>query len=306
MNPYYRDYADFLTDTFGHKVQKLPVDIGATCPNRDGTVGRGGCIYCDNRAFVALCAEASLGVGAQLERGRRFFSRRGFARRYMAYFQGHTPTHGRRDRLLDAIAQALDCDDVDGIAIGTRPDAMPDSLLQALADIASRRAPVVIEYGAESSHDITLGRIGRGHTWQCVADTVRRTADAGLKVGLHLINGLPGETRAMMLSTADAVSALPVDTVKFHQLQIVNGTALHSLYLAGKADIATFTPPDYAVLCADLLGRLRRDIAVDRWLSVSPPGMVAAPRWGIRPETFTALLHDELRRRAEQGDSRSC
>lgn len=290
MNPYYREYADYLASFFNGKVQKISIDLGGTCPNRDGTSGYGGCIYCRNDAFSPDYGKAGLNVIEQIERGQRFFAHKYPHMKFLAYFQSNTSTHGDITTLLDAFSSALYADSLAGIIIGTRPDCMPDAMLNALADLKEdTRKPVFIEFGVESMHDSTLMRINRHHTAQCAIDAIKRTAAAGLEVGIHLILGLPGEDTEMMKRTVDIVSSLPVSSVKFHQLQILRGTVLERLYMQG-TDVSLFTPEEYVGLCARLLRHLRKDIAVDRWVAQAPPDLVVAPKWGLKNYQFRDIL----------------
>lgn len=292
MNPYYRDFADFLAEQFpGTKMQKLAVNAGFTCPNRDGTKGRGGCTYCNNLSFNPGYCSPRLSVSEQIEAGRRFFARKYPDMRYLAYFQAYTNTHSDDiDRLMSLYEEALAADGVDGVIIGTRPDCMPDALLARL-----RKLPwVMVEYGAESSHNATLERINRCHTWEDTVDAVERTHAAGIPVGLHLIMGLPGETEEMMLRTVDAVGSLPVSTVKFHQLQLVRGTRMASDIEKGLYDIRRFTADEYAGLCVKIVRRLRPGIAIERFVSQTPADMLLYPRWGLKNYQFTNLLMRRL------------
>lgn len=292
MNPYYRDFADFLAEQFpGTKMQKLAVNAGFTCPNRDGTKGRGGCTYCNNLSFNPGYCSPRLSVSEQIEAGRRFFARKYPDMRYLAYFQAYTNTHSDDiDRLMSLYEEALAADGVDGVIIGTRPDCMPDALLARL-----RKLPwVMVEYGAESSHNVTLERINRCHTWEDTVDAVERTHAAGIPVGLHLIMGLPGETEEMMLRTVDAVGSLPVSTVKFHQLQLVRGTRMASDIEKGLYDIRRFTADEYAGLCVKIVRRLRPGIAIERFVSQTPADMLLYPRWGLKNYQFTNLLMRRL------------
>ena len=291
MNPYYRDFADFLAEQFpGTKMQKLAVNAGFTCPNRDGTKGRGGCTYCNNLSFNPGYCSPRLSVSEQIEAGRRFFARKYPDMRYLAYFQAYTNTHSDDiDRLMSLYEEALAAG-VDGVIIGTRPDCMPDALLARL-----RKLPwVMVEYGAESSHNATLERINRCHTWEDTVDAVERTHAAGIPVGLHLIMGLPGETEDMMLRTVDAVGSLPVSTVKFHQLQLVRGTRMASDIEKGLYDIRRFTADEYAGLCVKIVRRLRPGIAIERFVSQTPADMLLYPRWGLKNYQFTNLLMRRL------------
>lgn len=292
MNPYYRDFADFLAEQFpGTKMQKLAVNAGFTCPNRDGTKGRGGCTYCNNLSFNPGYCSPRLSVSEQIEAGRRFFARKYPDMRYLAYFQAYTNTHSDDiDRLMSLYEEALAADGVDGVIIGTRPDCMPDALLARL-----RKLPwVMVEYGAESSHNATLERINRCHTWEDTVDAVERTHAAGIPIGLHLIMGLPGETEEMMLRTVDAVGSLPVSTVKFHQLQLVRGTRMASDIEKGLYDIRRFTADEYAGLCVKIVRRLRPGIAIERFVSQTPADMLLYPRWGLKNYQFTNLLMRRL------------
>lgn len=295
MNPYYRDFADFLARHFpGKKMQKLAVNAGFTCPNRDGTRGRGGCTYCNNQSFNPGYCAPDQSVAAQLEQGKEFFARKYPSMRYLAYFQAYTNTHSDDiSRLMTLYEEALSVDGVDGIIIGTRPDCMPDELLGQL-----KKLPwVMVEYGAETSHNITLEKINRCHSWEETVDAVSRTHDAGIPVGLHFIMGLPGETREMMLSTVDSINRLPVDTVKFHQLQLIRGTRMAGDVEAGKYEIPRFTIEEYLDLCVDIVRHLRPDIAIERFVSQSPADLLIYPRWGQKNYQFTARLHNMLGKR---------
>lgn len=289
MNPYYKDYSEFLAEHFDGKVQKLSVDVGFTCPNRDGSAGTGGCIYCNNRAFSPDWDKRHTPVAEQVARGKRFFGKKYPDMKYLAYFQSYTSTYASPDSLIALYNEALDQDDIVGLIIGTRPDCMPDSLLDRIGSLDTK---IFIEYGAESSHDSTLSLINRCHTWQATVDAVHRTAARGIPVGLHLILGLPGEDEEMMTTTVERVSSLPVSTVKFHQLQILRGTTLEKM--APMLDIPAFTAEEYAALCARPLGYLRSDIAVERFVAQAPDDMLLSPRWGLKNYQFTSLLQKHL------------
>ncbi|MDE6466877.1 MAG: TIGR01212 family radical SAM protein [Duncaniella sp.] len=287
----HRDFSDFLASHFQGKMQKLGVDAGFSCPNRDGTIGRGGCTYCNNHSFSpAYCRELE-GVTAQIERGKQFFARKYPEMNYLAYFQAYTNTHSTdTDRLMGLYREALAVDGVKGIIVGTRPDCLDRDLLARLA-----RLPwVMMEYGAESSHNTTLQRVNRCHTWEQTAEAVRITAEARIPVGLHLIMGLPGETEEDMLATIDRVNLLPVDTVKIHQLQLLRGTRMAADVESGLYDIPRFTPEQYALLCAKITRRLRSDIAIERFVSQAPSELLIYPRWGLKNYQFTHLVEKSL------------
>lgn len=292
MKKLYRDFADFLSEHFGGKVQKIAVNAGFTCPNRDGTKGTGGCTYCNNQSFNPGYCAPSLSVSEQLEQGKAFFGRKYPEMKYLAYFQAYTNTHSDDiDRLVGLYREALEVTDVVGLIIGTRPDCMPQPLLDRLTQLPGW---VMVEYGAESASDETLVRVNRCHTWADTADAVRRTHEAGLPCGLHLIMGLPGENEATMLATIDRVNELPVDTVKIHQLQLIRGTRMARDVESGLYDIPRFTAEEYIELCVILLRRLRPDIAVERFVSQSPPELLIYPRWKLKNYQFTNLLHKRL------------
>jgi radical SAM protein (TIGR01212 family) len=293
MTPYYKDYSDYLAEIFDGKVQKLSIDADFGCPNRDGTIGTGGCTYCNNRTFSPDFAKRKLDVSGQLAAGKKFFARKYPSMRYLAYFQSYTNTYDSPERLMQLYREALAVDDVVGLIIGTRPDCMPDELLEGLKELNTTQ-PVFIEYGAESSHNRTLELINRCHTWEQTIDAVKRTADAGLHVGLHLIMGLPGETTEMMLETIDRINELPVQTIKLHQLQIIRGTKLARDIADGLYSVTDFTVEQYIDLCCEVIHRLRKDIAIERFVSQSPANMLISPRWGLKNYQFTNLLHNKL------------
>lgn len=301
MNPFYKEYSEYLAGRFEGKVQKLTIDTGAICPNRDGTLGRGGCVYCSNAAFSPMAGMGG-SVSEQLARGKEFFARKYPDMRYLAYFQSHTSTHAGIGTFLRQLEEAMGFDAVVGIIVGTRPDCMPDSLLAELSRINGCVMPVMVEYGMESAHNDTLIRINRCHTHESTVDAVRRTAAAGMDCGVHLIFGLPGEDEAMMLDSVLAVNSLPVSFVKFHQLQVVRGTKLAADFAAGTGSVVPFALEEYLELCCKVVATLRPDIAIDRFTAQSPQDMLIAPQWGLKNHEFTARLH---RRLAELSSSRS-
>lgn len=288
----WRDYSDFLADHFpGKKMQKISIDAGLSCPNRDGTKGVGGCAYCDNRSFTPGYCARSGGVAAQLAEGRRFFSRKYPSMRYLAYFQSHTNTYGEPSLLLSLYREALAQEGVDGIIIGTRPDCVSDDLLDSIAALPGWK---MMEYGAESACDTTLAAVNRGHTWADTVSAVERTAARGVPVGIHLIMGLPGEDEETMMATVDAVNLIPVDTVKIHQLQLLRGTRLAAEAAAGRVEVRRYIPEEYAALCARIVRRLRPGIAIERMVSQAPPEMLEYPRWGLKNYEFVELVRRQM------------
>lgn len=283
----FRDFSDFLADYFDVKMQKLSVDLGRTCPNRDGKKGYGGCSYCNNATFTpGYCREGD-DCAEQLRRGKTFFCKKYPNMRYLAYFQAFTPTYAPDDEVMARVEEAFADDDIRGVVIGTRPDCMTDNLLRRLHD-CGRFA--MVEYGAETSHDATLRAVNRCHTWAETVDAVKRTHDAGLPVGLHFINGLPGEGAREVLQTVERVNTLPVDVVKFHQLQVVKGTRLCRQIEHGEVDVINWTLEEYVDLCCKIVGTLRGDIAIDRFVSTSPDELLVSPRWGVKNYEFMNLL----------------
>lgn len=286
-----KTYSEYLAGIFpGMKVQKISVNAGMSCPNRDGTIGTGGCSYCRVDSFTPSYCMEEPGVAAQIECGKAFFARKYPEMRYLAYFQSFTNTHGRSLAALEALyREALACRDVVGLIVGTRPDTLPDDVVGLLSRLAAD-VPVFVEIGAESTFDETLRRVNRGHTWAQTADAVTRCAAAGLHCGLHLIAGLPGEDDAMVMENVRRACRLPIETLKLHQLQIIEGTPLHRAWLAGTADVEPYTLERYTALCRAILRIIPEDVVVERWLAQSPPQIVAAPKWGIKNYQFNNIL----------------
>lgn len=295
-----KTYADYLSEKFGGvKMQKLAVDGGFTCPNRDGRTGRGGCSYCCNASFSpGYCREVD-SIAEQIARGREFFGRKYSAMRYMAYFQSYTATYGPTERLVALYREAAGCDGVDALIIATRPDCIADDLLEELGEMNRSVMPVIMELGAESGHDRTLSRVGRGHSAADTAEATRRIKEAGMDVGLHLIMGLPGESEEMMLETIDFVNELRPATVKIHQLQVIRGTRLASEVARGEADIVRWSADEYVDFCCRVIERLDDDIAIERFVSQSPAGLLIEPRWGLKNYQFMDKLRKALASRQQ-------
>ena len=287
----YRDYADYLAERFPCKMQKLTVNAHFSCPNRDGSIGYGGCSYCNNNSFSPAIEGNS--ITQQLINSRQFFAHKYPNMRYIAYFQSYTNTHAPIDRLLDLYNEALSVDGVDAIIIGTRPDCISAHLLDALAEI-NRHHRVIIEYGAESSHDSTLQLVNRCHSWQCVVDAVEMTKQRGIDVGLHFIIGLPGENTEMIMQTVDAINHVKPDTVKFHQLQLIRNTRLAQQVENGEIEIPRFSVEQYINLCCDIIHRIDPSIAIERFVSQAPDNLLIYPRWGLKNYQFTNLLNNTL------------
>lgn len=291
----YNDFPTFLKRLFTGKVQKISINAGFTCPNRDGTVGYGGCTYCNNQTFNPEYCRTEKSVSVQLEEGKRFFAHKYPEMKYLAYFQAYTNTYGELEALKRKYEEALAVDDVVGLVIGTRPDCMPNALLDYLEALA-RRTFVLVEYGIESTLDCTLRRINRGHTWQAAVDAVERTAARGLPVGGHVILGLPGESREDILGQAADISRLPLGTLKLHQLQLIRGTRMAREYEERPEDFHLFHDVDeYISLVVDYIQRLRPDLVLERFVSQSPKELLLAPDWGLKNYEFNHRLQKRMK-----------
>lgn len=272
-------------------MQKLAVDAGFSCPNRDGRLSTGGCTFCNNDAFNTSYCDRRKSITRQLEDGKRFFGRKQAGTKYLAYFQAFSNTYAPLPLLKAMYEEALAVDDVTGIVIGTRPDCVDKEKLDYIEQL-SRRALVIMEYGLESCNDETLRRVNRGHDFACGKRAIEETHKRGIYTCAHLILGLPGEDKAEMLRQADVVSSLPIDILKLHQLQIVRGTAMAREY--ERHLFHTFTLEEYVDLLADYLPRLRDDMVMERFVSETPPKLLMAPRWGVKPQEVTRLVIEKL------------
>ena len=290
----YVDFATFLSRFFPRqKVQKITITAGFTCPTRDGSMGKGGCTYCNNKSFSPNYAAKLRPITEQIDKGISFFRKKYPEMKYLAYFQSYTNTYGEVADCIAKYEEALAHPNVVGLIIGTRPDCMPEPLLEYLSELA-KRTFLLIEYGVESTWDKTLERIQRGHTWQESVDTIQRTHEAGILVGAHIILGLPGESREEMIAHAERLSRLPITTLKIHQLQIIRGTIMAGEYLRSPSDFHLFTEEEYIELCVDFVHHLRSDIVLERFVSQSPQELLLAPRWGWKNYEFTAKIRKAL------------
>ena len=289
--PYY-DFSTFLRQYFEGKVQKISVHAGFTCPNRDGAKGVGGCTYCNNQTFNPEYCDPKLSVTQQLEDGIRFFERKYPAMRYLAYFQAYTNTYGELEHLKKMYEEALAVDAVVGLVIGTRPDCMPDALLDYLQEL-NRRTFLMVEYGIESANDETLLRINRGHDFATAVEAVRRTHERGILTGGHLILGLPGEERDELLRQASLIASLPLDMLKLHQLQLIKGTRMAREYEEHPEWFHLYEADEYIELVIDYIERIPQHVVIERFISQSPRTLLIAPDWGMKNHEFV----DRLRRR---------
>ena len=289
----YNDYSSYLKRLYPFKVQKISLDAGFTCPNRDGRCGYGGCTYCNNQTFSPSYCHRNKSITTQLEEGRNFFSKKYPEMKYLAYFQAYTNTYATLDELKRKYEEALAYPDVVGVVIGTRPDCMPDALLDYLEQL-HRQVSVAVEYGIESTSDITLKRINRGHSYADTVKAVCRTAERGIPVGGHVILGLPGETRAQIVEQAMTLSALPLTVLKMHQLQIIRGTRMAEEFACCPEDFHLFDVDSYMEVVVDYIEHLRPDLVLERFVSQSPDGLLVAPRWGLKNHEFVHLLQKRM------------
>ena len=316
----YNSFVGYFKQKYGERLQKIVLDAGFTCPNRDGKVGRGGCTYCDNAAFHPAYSTAGKSLHQQMDEGIEFHKvRYRTTEHYLAYFQSFSNTYAPLERLRELYVEALQHPAVVGIVIGTRPDCVDEEKLDFLADLAGgkamqgwtrtlegpdgqgreRHAPVVIvEYGIESCYDVTLNRINRGHDFETARRAVMMTAERGLDMGAHFILGLPGESRRMMLESCQMINELPIRSAKFHQLQIVKGTRMEKEFAVHPEDFVQFTLDEYIDFFIDMLERLRPDLYIERFAGEVPPRFVNSTPWGlIRNVELLRLLDNRLRER---------
>ena len=302
----YNTFVGYYKRVYGERLQKLVIDAGFTCPNRDGTVGYGGCSFCDNAAFHPSYSTAGKSIAAQIDEGIEFHQvRYRNTRHYLAYFQSYSNTYAPLTRLKKLYLEALSHPHIVGIVIGTRPDCIDEEKLDWLAELKAGRAlpdwhrdgfgsPVVkVEYGIESCYDATLLRVGRGHDVAAAERAVRLSAERGLDPGAHFILGLPGESRSMLVDQCSFISSLPLHSVKFHQLQLVKGTRIEKEYAAVPDDFLRLDLPEYLDLVVDILERLRPDLYIERVAGEVPPRFVKETQWGlIRNFQILHLLDD--------------
>ncbi|WP_455585329.1 TIGR01212 family radical SAM protein [Bacteroides sp.] len=298
----YNEFPLFLKRYFPYKVQKISLNAGFTCPNRDGTKGQGGCTYCNNQTFNPDYCRTEKTIPVQLEEGKRFFAHKYPEMKYLAYFQAYTNTYAELESLKRKYEEALSVDNVVGLVIGTRPDCMPEVLLRYLESL-NRQTFLLVEYGIETTREETLKRINRGHTYATAVETVRRTAACGILTGGHVILGLPGESHDDIVAQAGTLSELPLTTLKMHQLQLIRGTRMAHEYEQNPVDFHLFNDVDeYIELVIDYVEHLRPDLVLERFVSQSPRELLIAPDWGLKNYEFTARVQKRMKERgAYQG-----
>lgn len=295
-NNYYREFSELLNEIFDYKVQKISINAGFTCPNRDGLKGVGGCTYCNNQSFSPGYGNGQKSVTDQLTEGISFFSRKYPDMKYLAYFQSYTNTYDGLESLKAKYEEALAYPGVVGLIVGTRPDCMPDELLDYFEELKSR-CFLLIEYGLETSSDRTLEFINRGHSFAEGVDAIERTAKRGIRTGVHLILGLPGEDRSQILDNARMIANLPICTVKLHQLQLIKGTVMASQYRKNPEWFHLYEVDEYIDLCIDFAELLNPDFYIERFVSQSPKQLLIAPDWGLKNYEFTAKVLKRFKER---------
>lgn len=289
----FNSYNNYFTKQFGSRVQKISIDAGFSCPNRDGKISTGGCTFCSNEAFNPSYCKPEKTVQQQIEEGIEFHKRRyRRANKYLTYFQPFSNTYKPLEELKKIYCQALEIQEIAGIVIGTRPDLIDKDILKYLAEIQKTHY-VMVEYGIESVYDETLKRVNRGHDFATARQAVELTAAFGLPCGAHFIFGLPGETKAMMLDAADIISKLPLTTVKFHQLQIFKNTRLADEYLRYPEHFHLFDLEEYVDFVIDFAERLNPDIVIERFAGEVPPRYLVSEPW-------MKLRYDEVLVRIEK------
>jgi radical SAM protein (TIGR01212 family) len=294
----FNSYSEYFKQTFGRRVQKISVDAGFTCPNRDGTLAKGGCTYCNNNAFNPSYCNPSKPLKQQIAEGIEFHKvRYRRAKDYLVYFQPYSNTYAPLDHLKKLYEEALSVKGVVGLVIGTRPDCVDEEKLRYLAELA-KEYYIIVEYGVESIYNKTLDRINRWHTYEKSKETIELTASMGLPVGAHFIFGLPGETTQMMMDSVGEVSSLPLTTIKFHQLQIVQNTTMGADYKKHPSDYNLFSFEEYVDFIVRYVERLNPAFIVERFAGEVPPRYLAGPGWGlIRNDQINVTIEKELEKR---------
>lgn len=299
-NRRFNSYSSYFTHEFGGRVQKISIDAGFSCPNRDGRISTGGCTFCRNDAFNPSYCRPEKSVRHQIEEGILFHQRRyRRAKSYLAYFQAYSNTYKPVDELERLYRETLSVEGIIGLVIGTRPDCISEEILAMLQRISSiNNSHIIIEYGIESVYDSTLQRINRGHTFDTARKAIELTHKYGFHCGGHLIFGLPGETCDMMIHAADIISELPLTSVKFHQLQIFKNTAMADEYLARPSDFQLFTIDNYIEFIIDFIERLNPDIVIERFAGEVPPRFLVSKPWlNLRYDQVLSLIEKRLEER---------
>lgn len=289
----YNDYGAWMRRQFPFRVQKISIDAGFSCPNRDGHISHGGCTFCDNRTFNPSYCQPSKSITEQITEGKEFFRHKYPDMKYLAYFQAFSNTYATLDTLQRRYEEALSAEDVVGIVIGTRPDCVSDEILNYLESL-NQQTFMIVEYGIESVSDDTLRRVNRGHNFECSRRAIIETHNRGILTGAHIILGLPGESAEDNVRQANIISALPIDILKLHQLQIIRGTQLAAEY--ERQPFNLYTADEYIDLCRRYIERLRPDMVLERFVSQSPKELLVAPKWGLKNYEFANRFVNYMKR----------
>jgi uncharacterized protein len=288
-------YSEHIRKVFGARVQKLSLDAGFSCPNRDGTISTGGCTFCDSDAFNPSYCLPEKSITQQLTEGIEFHKKR-YRRssKYLAYFQAFSNTHAPLSKLKTLYEEALALPDVIGLVIGTRPDCVNLEKLDYLARLGEKYY-IIIEYGIESCNNETLKSINRGHTFEQALWALEESRKQGLKTGAHFIIGLPGESRDKILAQARTIAQLPVDNIKFHQLQILKNTPLENDYLRNPEKFHLFSLDEYVDFMTTYIELLPPQMVIERFTAEVPPRYRIAPNWGnLRTDQILAMIEKKL------------
>ncbi len=280
-NRRFNAYSNYFKQIFGERVQKVTIDAGFTCPNRDGSKGTGGCTYCNNDAFNPSYCTPNKSITQQINEGIEFHEKRyRRSNKFLAYFQAYSNTYAPLEKLKIIYDEALSIPGIAGLVIGTRPDCIDEEKLEYFQKL-SEKYYIILEYGIESCNNETLKRINRGHTFEDAVEALEKTRKYGIKTGAHFIIGLPGESKEYILNQAKTISALSLDTIKFHQLQIIKGTAMEKEYKNHPENFTFFELPEYIDFFIRFVERLNPDFVLERFAGEVPPRFLAGPGWGL-------------------------
>ncbi|MCX7699841.1 MAG: TIGR01212 family radical SAM protein [Gemmataceae bacterium] len=299
--PFYRSFRQFLTERFGERVHRIALDGGFTCPNVDGTVTTGGCVYCDNRSFSPNRRLPRRSIREQMEHGMNLLRARYGTKKFLAYFQAGTNTHGPVEKLRRLYDEALAHPDIVGLMIGTRPDCLPEPVLDLITEYA-HRCWVCLEIGLQSIHDRSLRWMNRGHDAACFVDAVQRSRGRGFDLCVHVILGLPGETPADMMETAEACAAMELDAIKIHNLHVVRDTPLEEMYHRGEVPLPTLD--EYIRWTCDFMERLPPAMVIHRLSGEAPRDYLVAPQWCREKGAILRGIENEFRRRGTRQGAR--
>jgi radical SAM protein (TIGR01212 family) len=293
-NKKYNSYSGYIHKKYGERVQKITVHAGFTCPNRDGTLGNNGCIYCNNKSFIPAYCNPGESIGKQIDKGIQFLANRYRVKKFFVYFQPYTNTYASLEMLVKLYQQALAREEVIGLTIGTRPDCIDQEKIAFLAELG-KKYDITIEYGLESISDETLKRINRGHDFQSYLNALEMTSGKGINICTHIIIGFPWEDKKLWLKEAAVLSELPVDFLKIHQLHLVKDTELARKYMVKEFKILTF--PEYLDVIVSFLEKLNPRIVIQRLFGEAPPDILLAPKWNKRNSEVLQEIEKEFSKR---------